>query len=64
MEKRKIVEAVDKQERIKRGKALGKLAGLVIQPSTATRYEKALKKFFAHLQQQKPHIGDSYLETI
>ena len=60
MGKRKIVEAVDKQERIKRRKALGKLADLVIQPSTATRYEKALKKFFAHLQ-QKQHIGDSYL---
>ena len=61
MGKRKIVEAVDKQERIKRRKGLGKLADLVIQPSTATRYEKALKKFFAFLQQQKQHIGDSHL---
>jgi len=61
MGKRKIVEAVDKQERIKRRKGLGKLADLVIQPPTATRYEKALKKFFGHLQQQKQHIGDSHL---
>ena len=51
MGKRKIVEAVDKQERIKRRKGLGKLADLVIQPPTATRYEKALKKFFGDLQQ-------------
>ena len=61
MGKRKIVEAVDKQERIKRRKGLGKLADLVIQPPTATRYEKALKKFFGYLQQQKQHIGDSHL---
>ena len=40
---------------------MGKLADLVIQPPTATRYEKALKKFFGYLQQQKQHIGDSHL---
>lgn len=57
MVKRKIVEAIDKQERIKRRKELGKLGNLVIRPATADRYEKAFQKFLSFLTSQKLAIG-------
>ena len=57
MVKRKIVEAIDKQERIKRRKELGKLGNLVIRPATADRYEKAFQKILSFLTSQKLAIG-------
>lgn len=74
MGKRKIVEAVDRQERIKRRKTLGRLHDLIIQPSTEARYQKAFKGFLSFLAFQRQTLAKEksgidlqvshYIETL
>ena len=71
---RKIVEAVDRQERIKRRKQLGGLDDFIIQPSTEARYQKAFKGFLSLLVFQRQTLAKEksgidlqvsyYIETL